>query len=124
MASMADLPHVTPGLVVLIAALAFLAFFVLVPVRGDRHQFIDLQENDMANHPYVGLWVTGDGHIRHELLPSGRYIEGRGSRERAYEGRYEVRGSQINYWDDSGFIADGEFRSDILYHAGMVLYRH
>ncbi|WP_159950497.1 Atu4866 domain-containing protein [Rhizobium sp. 18065] len=121
---MADLPHATPGLVVLIAALAFLAFFVLVPVRADRHQFIDLQENDMANHPYVGLWVTGDGHIRHELLPSGRYIEGRGSRERAYVGRYEVRGSQINYWDDSGFIADGEFRSDILYHGGMVLYRH
>lgn len=23
------------------------------------------------DHPYVGLWVTKDGHIRHELLPNG-----------------------------------------------------
>ncbi|WP_204353066.1 Atu4866 domain-containing protein [Salinicola peritrichatus] len=26
----------------------------------------------MANHPYAGMWVTVDGHIRHELLPNGR----------------------------------------------------
>ncbi|WP_230172114.1 Atu4866 domain-containing protein [Rhizobium sp. CECT 9324] len=123
---MAEFTNVSSGLVALIVSLSFIAFFVLVPIRADRQQSVPTtsQEKDMATHPYVGLWVTGDGHIRHELLPSGRYIEGRGSRERAYEGRYEVRGSQINYWDDSGFIADGEFRSDILYHAGMVLYRH
>lgn len=76
-----------------------------------------------ATHPYVGLWVTEDRHIRHELLPHNRYVEARGNRERAYLGRYEVTGSHIDYWDDTGFTADGDFRDGILYHAGMVLRR-
>lgn len=76
-----------------------------------------------AYHPYVGLWVTKDRHIRHELLPNGRYVEARGTRERAYEGRYEVSGNHIEYWDDTGFTADGDFIDDVLHHAGMILYR-
>jgi len=76
-----------------------------------------------ADHPYVGLWVTEDGNIRHELLANGRYVEARGSRERAYEGRYEVTGTHIEYWDDTGFTADGDFIDDVLHHAGMILYR-
>ena len=75
------------------------------------------------DHPYVGMWVTEDGRIRHELLPNGRYVEARGSRERTYEGRYEVTGDHIEYWDDTGFTADGDFVDGVLYHAGMVLYR-
>lgn len=39
------------------------------------------------------------------------------------QGRYEVRGNHIDYWDDTGFTADGEFRDGVLYHAGIVLYR-
>jgi hypothetical protein len=81
------------------------------------------ETNMQADHPYVGLWVTEDGHIRHELLPSGRYVEARGTRERAYEGRYEVTGDHIEYWDDTGFTADGDFIDDVLHHAGMILYR-
>lgn len=78
---------------------------------------------DTAN-PYVGVWVTADNRIRHELLPNGRYVEARGERERAYEGRYEVTGTHIEYWDDTGFTADGDFvEPDVLHHAGMVLYR-
>lgn len=76
-----------------------------------------------ANHPYVGLWVTEDGYIRHELLPNGRYVEARGTRERAYQGRYEVTGTHIEYWDDTGFTADGDFIDGVLHHAGMILYR-
>lgn len=72
---------------------------------------------------YVGLWTTEDGHIRHELLPNGRYVEARGARERAYEGRYAVSGDHIDYVDDTGFTADGDFRGGVLYHAGMVLHR-
>lgn len=76
------------------------------------------------NHPYVGMWVTDDGHVRHELLPNGRYVEARGQRERAYLGRYEVTGTHIEYWDDTGFTADGDFvDADTLHHAGMVLRR-
>ena len=74
-------------------------------------------------HPYVGTWVTGDGYIRHELLPDGRYDEARGTRKSAYQGRYEITGNHIDYWDDTGFTADGEFVDGVLYHAGMILYR-
>ena len=27
-------------------------------------------------HSYIGLWVTADGHIRHNLLPNGRSYGG------------------------------------------------
>lgn len=81
-----------------------------------------------ADHPYVGMWVTADGHIRHELLPPdrngvGRYDEARGSRASAYQGRYTVTGRHIDYVDDTGFTADGTFIDDVLHHAGMVLRR-
>ncbi len=76
-----------------------------------------------ALNPYVGLWVSEDGHIRHELLANGRYVEARGTREMAYQGRYEVTGTHIEYWDDTGFTADGDFINDVLHHAGMILYR-
>ena len=80
-------------------------------------------EVGMTAQPYSGLWVTADGYIRHELLPSGRYVEARGDREKAYQGRYWLTGDHIEYRDDTGFTADGDFRDGILYHAGMVLYR-
>jgi len=75
------------------------------------------------SHPYVGMWVTADGHVRQELLPDGRYDEARGSRQSAYQGRYEVRGDDIFYWDDTGFTADGRFIDDVLHHGGMIFYR-
>lgn len=75
-------------------------------------------------HPYVGLWVTADGNIRQQLLADGRYVEARGLRENAYAGAYWVDGASIFYHDDIGFTADGEFRNDVLHHAGMVMYRH
>lgn len=74
-------------------------------------------------HPYVGMWVTADGNIRQELLANGRYDEARGNRPSAYQGRYEISGNHIDYWDDTGFTADGYFEDSVLYHAGMVMYR-
>ncbi|WP_338759028.1 Atu4866 domain-containing protein [Massilia sp. METH4] len=76
-----------------------------------------------ADHPYVGMWVTADNYIRHELRPDGRYDEARGRRRSAYQGRYWIVGDHIGYVDDTGFTADGDFRDGVLYHAGMVLYR-
>jgi Agrobacterium tumefaciens protein Atu4866 len=78
---------------------------------------------DNKRHAYTGMWVTADGHIRHELLPNGRYVEARGACERAYAGRYNVTGSHIDYRDDTGFAADGDFINDVLHHAGMIFYR-
>lgn len=78
----------------------------------------------MPHHPYLGMWVTADGHIRQELLPDGRYDEARGTRRSAYQGRYEVHGNRIDYWDDTGFTADGVFvTADELHHGGMVFHR-
>lgn len=78
---------------------------------------------ESASHPYAGMWVTADGYIRHQLLPNGRYDEARGKRRSAYQGRYWIKGDHIEYLDDTGFTADGDFRDGVLYHAGMVLYR-
>ena len=78
----------------------------------------------MATNPYVGMWVTLDGQIRQELLANGRYDEARGSRRSAYQGRYEVDGTRIEYRDDTGFSADGVFVTpDELHHGGMVFFR-
>lgn len=72
---------------------------------------------------YVGLWVSAGGFIRHELLPNGRYAEARGKRQNAFEGRYWLDGNHIDYEDDSGFIADGEFIDGVLHHGGMIFYK-
>lgn len=80
-------------------------------------------QSNNEQHPYVGMWVTKDGYIRQELLPNGRYDEARGNTQSAYTGNYTIKGNRIEYVDDTGFTADGEFRDDVLYHAGMVFYR-
>jgi hypothetical protein len=72
---------------------------------------------------YIGMWVTKDGFIRQELLSNGHYDEARGNKKSAYTGSYTIKGNHIDYVDDTGFTADGEFREGILYHAGMILYR-
>ena len=74
-----------------------------------------------ASDAFAELWVTQDGRIRHELLPNGRYVEARDTRENAYTGRYAITGSHIEYWDDTGFTADGDFIDGVLHHAEMVL---
>jgi hypothetical protein len=95
--------------------------------RGDRTLLPTIWGGGMTHaaalHTHLGMWMTADGRIRHELLANGRYVEARGGRERAYQGRYEVTGNHIEYWDDSDFTADGDFVDGVLHHAGMVLYR-
>ncbi len=81
------------------------------------------QADSAAPHPYVGMWVTADGHIRQELRADGRYDEARGTRQSAYTGSYTVTGDQIDYVDDTGFTADGTFDGDVLHHGGYLFYR-
>jgi len=93
----------------------------------DTHELTKLMNNDTAmktieeTEEYIGMWVTADGYIRHELLPENRYDEARGTRKSAYQGSYKISGNHIDYKDDTGFTADGEFKDGILYHAGMIL---
>ena len=77
----------------------------------------------MADHYFVGMWVTRDGHIRQELLANGRYDEARGARKSAYQGSYTVTGNHIDYVDDTGFTATGDVIDGVLYHEELVLYR-
>ncbi len=95
------------------------------PGRGAEATSTKAEEGteSMTQHDYVGMWVTADGYIRHELLPNGRYDEARGDRKSAYQGRYTIRGNHIDYVDDTGFTADGDFIDGVLHHAGMILYR-
>jgi hypothetical protein len=81
-----------------------------------------MEKKQSGTQFYAGMWVTKDGYIRHELLPDGRYDEGRGNINSAYRGRYTIEGDHIEYVDDTGFTANGDFREGILYHAGMILY--
>lgn len=109
-------------------ALALAASLPLLPIEKAGAQMTAQSPAAGAqpaeSHPYVGMWVTPDGHIRQELLPNGRYDEARGARKSAYRGRYEVRGNHIDYWDDTGFTADGTFvDEDTLHHGGMVFRR-
>jgi len=72
------------------------------------------QEPPMADQPFVGMWVTADGHIRLELRADGRYDEARGMRKSAYTGRYSVRGNDLHFVDDSGFTATGRAIDGVL----------
>lgn len=110
----------------LAAAAAVTPFLPPLPPEARAEMTTDdpAATTDAPAHPYIGMWVTADGHVRHELLPNGRYDEARGSRESAYQGRYEVTGAEIFYWDDTGFTADGVFVDrDTLHHGGMILTR-
>lgn len=115
-----------------ISALMVTALYLLSPTlalgSNQTTPRDEAKEQPMKNaahpHPYVGMWVTDDGNIRHNLLPNGRYDEARGSRESAYQGRYEVTERHIDYWDDTGFTADGEFvDQNTLHHGGMIFRR-
>jgi hypothetical protein len=90
---------------------------------GTTKKTIATAKNTTDQDKYVGMWVTADGYIRHELLCGGRYDEARGSRKSAYQGRYVLTGDHIDYFDDTGFTADGDFIDGVLHHAGMVLHK-
>jgi hypothetical protein len=81
----------------------------------------DEKSTGPSDDAHVGLWVTADRGIRHELRSDGTYVEARGDREAAYTGRYWIQTEHIEYLDDTGFTADGDFVDGVLYHAGMVL---
>lgn len=90
--------------------------------RADRGNMTS-DDTPRDPHPYVGMWVTADGFIRQELLPSGRYDEARGNRPSAYTGSYTVTGDHLDYVDDTGFTATGDVRDGVLFHEHLVLYR-
>jgi Agrobacterium tumefaciens protein Atu4866 len=105
-------------------------YIILIPIVFLVTGFVNNQNRTMQENKtieetkdYIGMWVTKNGYIRHELLPNNRYDEARGNRKSAYQGSYKVTDNHIDYKDDTGFTADGDFKDGILYHAGMILYK-
>ncbi|MFD7499098.1 Atu4866 domain-containing protein [Streptomyces sp. NPDC059832] len=76
---------------------------------------------DLTGSPQVGVWIDRNGFLHQELTADGRYDETRGGRPHAYQGRYWIDGNRIDYLDDLGFWAYGEFQGDELHHAGYVM---
>ncbi|MFJ1578419.1 Atu4866 domain-containing protein [Streptomyces sp. NPDC088182] len=76
---------------------------------------------DPTGGPRVGVWIDKNDFLHQELTADGRYDETRGGRPHAYQGRYWIEGDRIDYLDDLGFWAYGEFRGDELHHAGYVM---
>ncbi|MEV7728858.1 Atu4866 domain-containing protein [Streptomyces sp. NPDC087917] len=74
-------------------------------------------------HSFLRTWVDDNDFVRQELLPDGRCDEARGNRPSAYRGRYRINGNRIDYLDDLGFWAFGEFRDGILHPAGYRFTR-
>ncbi|WP_421943285.1 Atu4866 domain-containing protein [Pedobacter sp.] len=72
---------------------------------------------------YLGIWISADGQNRHELLPNMRYRGAGGALKDGYQGSYNVVGDHIDYEDDSGFSAEGDFRDGILFHGGTALFK-
>ncbi|MFI8202586.1 Atu4866 domain-containing protein [Streptomyces sp. NPDC085937] len=76
---------------------------------------------DLTGSPRVGVWIDVEDFLHQELGADGRYDETRGGRPHAYQGRFWIDGDRIDYLDDLGFWAYGEFKGDELHHAGYVM---
>jgi len=93
-----------------------------VPMREDARIDVPTLTADQSG-THIGTWVDENNFLRQKLLPDGRYDEARGDRPSAYRGRYWVSGTRIDYLDDLGFWAFGEFKDGTLHHAGYRLTR-
>ncbi|MFD0485560.1 Atu4866 domain-containing protein [Kineococcus sp. GCM10028916] len=71
----------------------------------------------------LGTWVDENGFVHQSLTADGRYDETRGGREHAFHGNFWITGDRIDYRDDLGFWAFGEFTGDSLRHAGYTFHR-
>ncbi|MFF4801203.1 Atu4866 domain-containing protein [Streptomyces sp. NPDC001351] len=76
---------------------------------------------DLTGSPRVDVWIDRKGFLHQELTADDRYDEARGGRPHAYQGRFWIDGDRIDYLDDLGFWACGEFQGDELHHAGYVM---
>lgn len=76
-----------------------------------------------STSPYVGMWIDQSDFLHQELTADGRYDETRGGRPHAYQGAFWIDGDRIDYLDDLGFWAFGEFIDGVLHHGPYILNR-
>lgn len=99
-----------------LGVLASLTWFCSAPTRSHANPTWE-----PASDLYSGEWVSPDQTVRQRLLPNHRYEERHGST--VYRGTYRIRDQHIEYWDDAGFVADGDFVNGSLHQSGIVLVR-
>ncbi len=63
-------------------AVAFLDTYELALLINSRETTMNKTIEEIKT--YIGMWMTADGHIRHELLSNNRYDEARSNCESAY----------------------------------------
>lgn len=71
----------------------------------------------------LGTWIDENDFVHQHLTADGRYDETRGGREHAYQGAFWITGDRIDYRDDLGFWAFGEFANGVLQHAGYTFHK-
>ncbi|MGU3586867.1 Atu4866 domain-containing protein [Rhodococcus sp. C26F] len=82
-----------------------------------------LTATDASSDRYLGTWIDENDFVHQHLTADGRYDETRGGRPHAYQGSYWITGDRIDYRDDLGFWAFGEFADGVLHHAGYTFHR-
>jgi hypothetical protein len=103
--------------------LAALTSFGFSPALAARPSGEHGRKASVTARDHLGLWVTADGQVRQELLPDGRFVETGWDGQRMAAGFYQLEANHIEYRDDRGLVAAGDFRDGMLYQSGMVLYR-
>ena len=93
---------------------------VNAPARLDRSH---VSEVSPSTSPYVGMWIDQTDFLYQELTADGRYDETRGGRPHAFQGSFWIDGDRIDYLDDLGFWAFGEFIGGVLHHGPYILNR-
>ena len=76
-----------------------------------------------SDSPYTGMWIDESDFLHQELTADGRYDETRGGRPHAFQGAFWIDGDRIDYLDDLGFWAFGEFIDGVLHHGPYILHR-
>ncbi|WP_432519291.1 Atu4866 domain-containing protein [Kineococcus sp. SYSU DK006] len=108
-------------------ALAAVVDGAVVQWDGKPTRAVDLSSGARQQAPVdasrTGEWVDRSGFLHQFLSADGRYDETRGGRAHAFQGSFWIDGDRIDYLDDLGFWAFGEFVGDELHHAGYVMRR-
>jgi hypothetical protein len=90
------------------------------PVRPDKSRASEVTPSTSL---YLGVWIDESDFLHQELTADGRYDETRGGRPHAYQGAFWIDGDRIDYLDDLGFWAFGEFIDGVLHHGPYKLTR-
>lgn len=95
----------------------------IAPLGPPRSRSYDVGSPVSETSEHLGTWIDENDFVHQHLTADGRYDETRGGREHAFQGSFWITGDRIDYLDDLGFWAYGEFVDGTLHHAGYTFHR-